>query len=122
MKNLKHTLVALTLWTLAWFGLIQPVTWIANLFAFITWASLFLFFFGNASKAMRETIIKTHRDGKHAPEWFDWITYLTIVFICAAAGHYGKACAWTFMMSVDLGHRKLSKEKSKPAVDTQESV
>lgn len=115
MKNFKHFIVACALWSLAWFGLVQPVTWVANLFAFITWASLLLFICGHYNKESRARIHQSHRDGKHAPVWFDWLTYGAIIILCAAMAHYGKAAAWLFIMSTDLGHREEAKKgEAKP--------
>lgn len=77
-----------------------------NVFAFTTWTFLVISLVGTGDKANKR-MIQTHRDGKHAPLWYDFITYLVPIFVCASFGDFGKAFAWVAMMAVDLYHRDL---------------
>jgi len=109
MKNLQHFIFACALWACAWYALIQPVTWISNVFAFFTWAVFVLMILSTLES---KAIIKSYQDGKHAPEWFDHLTYLPVIVMCAAMGHYGKAFAWSITYIFDLNNRHRALKKS----------
>lgn len=110
MRNLFHLFFAVLLWVAAWFSCIQPVGWVGNVFSFLTWLLFCLVLLVGQSKAAKAASVKSHLDGKHAPAWFDVITYVTVISICAAGAVYWKAFAWTIIAFNDFANRKLAGE------------
>ncbi len=111
MKNFKHFLVACFLWSLVGFSFAHPILWVKNIFNFITWYSVISLFVMQVL-APKEDLIKSYKEKKHAPLWFDVVTYLPIIFSCAAFGAFWQATVWLLVASEDYNRRALA-EKSK---------
>ncbi|MDB6027524.1 MAG: hypothetical protein JWM68_3747 [Verrucomicrobiales bacterium] len=115
MKQIKNILIAGFLWALVYFSTLQPVWWCQNLFTFMTAIAVTAILIG-LTEARKKELIKSHHDGKHCPEWFDHLTYVLIIFPCAAYGLWWKAGIWLLMMGRDLSARaEAQKEKNESA-------
>jgi len=109
---IQHSAVTAALFALCFYSYVQPTNWVQNVWAFLTWITLFAYLVGLTDTVTKE-IIKTHKQGQHAPAWFDFFTYTPVIVCCAAFGEYGKAIIWLLMATGDANHRRQFEQRQK---------
>ena len=112
-----HLPIALCFWALCYFDFIRENIYATGLFNFVTWAVFVVMTLCLTPEAAKR-IHESYRAGKHAPAWFDFITYIVPILFCAAFENYAKAGAWTIAVIIDFAYRQKAKQ---PETRAQES-
>jgi len=62
-----------------------------------------------AAAGLREATAASFEEGKHLPEWADWLCYLALFGLLLANTHFLLLVAWFFVAFVDLSNRRFKR-------------